>query len=249
MTEQPVATARRFLRRRLVANVVTLVVGGLLLAAGIGGLVYLSGQAGQLAGTGIRASANVSAVDNYHSRFQFDEHIDVDFRIAGVVVTARCWTGPGDEFTVGQPVAIVYDTNNPLHAQLARNPNPGPIVAPFLAAFVLGILLVLPGLFGLYLRRGMAAALRAPDRPMTARRGTLRRITLRDNDSELTLWAHGRVRRLPADATAVRGFGRLAPRAVMVLVEPETGAVVFTRQPKAPEDAEDSTQPRAESAP
>lgn len=234
-TEQPVATARRFLHRRLVGDVVALVVGGLILAAGIAGVVYLGQQSDELTSSGIHASANVTEVDNYHSRFQFDEHVDVSFRIAGVVVVARCYTAPGDDFVIGESVAIVYDTNNPLHAQLVDDPNPGPIIAPFFGALVLGLLIVLPGAYGLFVRRGMTAALREPGRPMTAVRSSWRRITLRDNEVELAPWMRGQLRRFPSgEPVTAQVFGD----SILVVVHPDGDAVAFGRKPKAAADAD-----------
>lgn len=243
MTEPPpyVATARRFLRRRLVAGVATLVVGGLLLATGIAGLGYLSSRTSRLATTGIHASANVTFADNYTSRFQFDEHIDVSFRIAGVVVQARCWTGPGDIYQTGQSVAIVYDTNNPLNAQLANNPDPGPAATPFLAALVLGIILIIPATYTVVARRGLAAALNEPDHPMTATKSQWRRITLQDNNNtNQTIWTRGRIKDFPANNQEVRVFGQ----SPILVIDPAINAITFSR-PKTEEETNEVQAPSA----
>ncbi|HKN98596.1 MAG TPA: DUF3592 domain-containing protein [Pseudonocardiaceae bacterium] len=184
----PVVVARRYLRRRLVVDLVLLGVAALLLGAGVGGFVFLGVQSGRLAHDGVVATATAIEVDNYTRRFQFDAHVVVTFRVAGEVVEARCYTGPGDQFVVGQPVVVVYDPDDPTTAQLAGDPQLGPAGVAFLGLVVLGILVALPGAYGVWTRRGAGKALGGSGREMTARRAG-RRTALGD---ELTVRLHGR---------------------------------------------------------
>jgi hypothetical protein len=223
--------ARRFLKRRLVVDVVLLVVGALLLATGITGFTYLARQSNHLASTGVLATATAVEVDNYHYRFQQDEHVVVTFRVRGVVAVARCYIGAGDQFAVGQPVAIVYDPKDPSHAQLAGTPDLGPIGAPFLGFLLLGILVVLPGGYRLLTRRGAGTALREPGRPMTATRFRRRHLTLRGEDEPLELRVRGQARRF-TDDTAVLVHGKEEPRSMLVIIDPASGSVAFGRVPR-----------------
>lgn len=227
------AAARRFLKRRLVIDVVTLVVGGLLLATGIAGFAYLAHRSDHLASTGVLATATAVEVDNFNHRFQQDEHVVVAFRVDGVVYTARCYIASNDQFAVGQPVAIRYDPDDPTVAQLAGTPDLGPGATPFLGFAVLGLLVVAPGCYGVVVRRGIGAALAGPDRPMTVARFARRGLLLRRPDDPLDgleVRVRGQVRRfsLEEDA-AVRVFGTGEPKTALVLVDRETGAVVFGR--------------------
>ncbi|HEX4703480.1 MAG TPA: DUF3592 domain-containing protein [Pseudonocardiaceae bacterium] len=222
----PVAAGRRFLRRRLVRDVTLLVVGFLLLAAGIIGFAVIAHRSDELAATGVRATATAVLVDQGGSRFRLDEHVDVTFRAAGNrVIVARCYISTGDQYAVGGPVVIVYDPHDPSRAQLAGDPSLGPIGFPFLAAIVLGILLIAPTVRNLLHRRGMAAALRTSGQDTVARRSG-RRITLRDA-AELRVRGQVRGFAMETDTTA-RVFGAQAPGAMLVVVA-STGAVVFGR--------------------
>jgi hypothetical protein len=223
--------ARRFLKRRLVADVVLLVVGALLLATGITGFTYLARQSNHLAATGVLATATAVEVDNHHYRFQQDEHVVVTFRVRGVVAVARCYIGAGDQFAVGQPVAVVYDPKDPSHAQLAGTPDLGPIGAPFLGFLVLGVLCALPGGYRLLTRRGVGAALREPDLPMTATRFRRRHLVLRGDDEPLELRVRGQVRQFGNDMP-VLVHGKREPRAMLVITQPDSGAVAYGRVPK-----------------
>ncbi|HEX5119093.1 MAG TPA: DUF3592 domain-containing protein [Pseudonocardiaceae bacterium] len=141
----PADVARRWVRRRFVGDLVLLTFGALLLGAGIGGFAQLGARSGRLAASGVVATATAIEVDNYHRRFQLDAHVVVTFRVDGTVVAARCYTGPGDQFIVGQPVVIVYDPNDPTRAQLAGDPQLGPAGVPFFALAVAGIVVAAPG--------------------------------------------------------------------------------------------------------
>ncbi|HEX5402171.1 MAG TPA: DUF3592 domain-containing protein [Pseudonocardiaceae bacterium] len=221
--------ARRFLRRRLIVDVVLLAVGALLLATGIAGFTYLARQSNHLAATGVLATATAVEVDNYHYRFQQDEHIVVTFRVRGVVAVARCYIGASDQFVVGQSVPIVYDPLDPSHAQLAGTPDLGPIGAPFLAALVLGVLVAAPGGYRLFTRRGVGAALRELGKDMTATRFRRWHLSLRDRDEQLELRVRGQARRLAADThVLVCGKDR-----VVVIIDPATNAVAYGRRPQA----------------
>jgi hypothetical protein len=239
-----VLAARGFLTRRLMVDIVLLAVGVLLLATGITGFTVLGSRSDQLARSGVLATATAVAVDNYHHRFQFDEHVDVIFRVSGESVVASCYIGAGDQFAVGQPVPIVYDPTDPEHAQLAGDPSLGPAAAPFLGFLVLGLVVIAAGGYGLWIRRGVGAALRDPDRAMTAARFARRRMTLRgqgDPLDGLELRVRGQVRRFPGDAdTAVRVFGRTDPRSVLVVVDPSNSAVAFGRIPREVADPAES---------
>lgn len=186
----PVGVARRWLRRRFVVDLGLLVLGGLLLGAGIGGFAYLGVQSNRLASSGVVATATAVQVDNYERRFQFDAHVLVTFRVDGTVVVARCYTGPGDQFVVGQPVVIVYDPNDPTTAQLAGDPQLGPAGVPFLALTVLGIIVAAPGAYRRWARRGTGKALQGPERQMTAEYID-KRTTLRHKDGDLEIRLHG----------------------------------------------------------
>jgi hypothetical protein len=230
-----VVAALRFLRRRLIVDVTLLVAGVLLLATGIIGFTYLGRQSDELATNGVTATATALTVDNYHHRFQLDEHVVVTFRAqGGVVVVARCYIGANDQFAVGQPVTIVYDPRDPTRAQLAGSPELGPVGAPFLGAAVLGLLLGLLGGFGLLRRRGAHAALRGQDRQLTAARFGRRHLTLRDGHVDsVELRVRGRVRRFAADADVpVRVFGDPEPRSLLLIVGPSASAVVYARMPR-----------------
>jgi hypothetical protein len=242
-----VVAALRFLRRRLIVDVTLLVLGAGLLATGVIGFTYLGRQSDELATGGVRATATALAVDNYHHRFQLDEHVVVTFRAArGVVVVANCYIGADDRFTVGQPVTIVYDPQQPTRAQLAGAPELGPAGAPFLGAVVLGLLLAVLGGSGLLRRRGARAALRGQDRLMTAARFGRRRMTLRTAKREdalhgAELRVRGRVRGFAADADVlVRVFGDAEPRSVLLIVGPS--AVVYAR---VPQEVADSAETQA----
>jgi hypothetical protein len=198
-----------------------------LLATGIIGFAVIAHESDQLAATGVRATATAVLVDQGGSPLRLDEHVDVTFRAAGNrVVVARCYISTGDQYAVGGPVVIVYDPNDPSRAQLAGDPSLGPIGFPFLAAVVLGILLILRAVLGLFGRRGVAAALRTPGQDVVAARS--RRLMVLRDIAELRV--HGQVRRFAADRT-VRVFGTPTPGATLVIVDPTTDAVVFGRMP------------------
>jgi hypothetical protein len=179
------------LRRRFVVDLVLLAFGALLLGAGIGGFAYLGVRSGHLASSGVVATATAVDVDNYHRRFQFDAHVVVTFRVDGTVVVARCYTGPGDQFVVGQPVVIAYDPNDPSTAQLAGDPQLGPAGVPFFALAVLGIIVAAPGAYGRWARRGTAKAMTGPERHLTADYGN-KRTTLRHKDGDTEIKLRGR---------------------------------------------------------
>jgi hypothetical protein len=166
----PVVVARRYLRRRLVVDLVLLGLAALFLGAGIGGFVHLGVQSSRLAHNGVVATATAVDVDNYTHRFQFDAHVVVTFRVAGVVVRARCYTGPSDQYVPGQPVVIVYDPADPTIAQLAGDPQLGPAGVPFSALTVLGIITAVPAAYSLWIRRGAGRAVDRPGRELTATR-------------------------------------------------------------------------------
>lgn len=223
----PAGTAARFLRRALVIDVLLLVLGGLLLGTGIGGLTYLSRQLDHLARTGVVATATAVAVANHESRFQFDEHVTVTFRVHDRVVRATAYTNAGDQFAVGRPVVIVYDDADPTRAQLATNPSFGPAGTPFFATVLAGLVVALPGCCRLVLRRGAGTALREPDREVTVARPGRHRIELRGSEVRL----HGQVRRLPrTDGVPLRVFGGQEPGTPLVGVR--QGAVVYGRIPR-----------------
>jgi hypothetical protein len=249
-----VVAALRFLRRRLIVDVTLLVAGVLLLATGIIGFTYLGRQSDELAANGVTATATALTVDNYHHRFQLDEHVVVTFRtVGGVAVTASCYLGANDRYNVGQPVTIVYDPDQPNRIQLAGAPELGPAGAPFLGAVVLGLVLGLAGGYDLLRRRGSRAALRGQDRLMTAARFGRRTMTLRAANARqddvleddvrqddalhgVELRVRGRVRGFAADADVpVRVFGDADPRSVLLIVGPS--AVVYARLPKEPADS------------
>jgi uncharacterized protein DUF3592 len=184
----PVGVARRWLRRRFVVDLVLLVLGASLLGAGIGGFAYLGARSGDLSASGVVATATAVDVDNYRRRFQFDAHVTVTFRVDGTVVVARCYTGPGDQFVVGQPVVIVYDPDDPTTAQLAADPQLGPAGVPFFVLAVLGIIVAAPGAYGRWTRRGTAKALHGPQRHGTADHGDKKTVLrLQDGDTEIRL--------------------------------------------------------------
>jgi hypothetical protein len=228
----PVVTARRFLRRRLVRDLTLLLVGLLLLAAGITGFAVVANQSDELAATGIRATATAVAVLPHNSRFQWNEHVDVTFRAAGNrAVIARCYTSGGDQFAVGDPVVITYDPHNPTHAQLAIDPSLGPIGLPLLAAIVLGLLLALPAALALRTRRGTKTALQTPPTPMTAIRTTRHHLTLKTPQTTTELRPHGQTRKIPTNKpTEVQTFG--TPTKTMIIINPKTNSVIYGRPPK-----------------
>jgi hypothetical protein len=233
--------AAGYLRRRLVVDVVLLVVGGLLLGTCIGGFTYLARRLDHLARTGVLATATAVAVDNTAGRFESGQHVVVSFRVNGDVVFANPYTGGGTGYVVGEPVVIVYDANDPSTAQLATDPSFGPAGTPFLLFGLVGVLVALPGAYGLLVRRGARAALRGPDRRLTAARAGRRRVVLQGTREHalagLELKTHGQVKRLPAGEPApMCAYGTGAVRAMLVLVDPVTDAVLYGRVPETSEE-------------
>lgn len=227
----PTAVAARFLHRALVVDVVSLVVGGLLLGTGIGGVTYLARQLDHLARTGVVATATAVAVVDDRSRFQFDEHVTVTFRVHDRVVRATAFTNADDRFAVGEPVVVVYDPADPTRAQLATNPSFGPAGTPFFAAVLVGLVILLAGGYRLVVRRAAGATLREPGRDLTVGRSARHRIAVRPPEVELRV--RGQVRRLPGtDGVPLRVFGGRGPGAMLVGVHRETGAVVYGRIPR-----------------
>jgi hypothetical protein len=230
--DDPILTARRFLRRRLVRDLALLLVGLLSLTAGITGFVVVANKSDELAATGIRATATAVAVLPHNSRFQWNEHVDVIFRAAGNrAVTARCYTSGGDQFAAGDPVVITYDPHNPTHAQLAVDPSLGPIGLPLLAAIILGLLLALPPALALKTRRGTKTALQTPPTPMTATRTTRHHLTLKNPQTTTELRAHGQTKKIPTNTpTELQVFG--TPPKTIIAINPKTKTVIYGKPPK-----------------
>ncbi len=243
------AAARRYLRRRLVVDVVLLVLGGLLLGTCVGGFTYLARQLDHLARTGVLATATAVAADNTTGAFRFDQHVVVSFRVSGEVVSASPYTGGGDGYIVGEPVVIVYDANDPSHAQLATDPSFGPAGTPFFLFGLAGVLVALPGAYGLLVRRGAGAALRGRHRQGTAVMAGRRRVVLRE-DAGPELRVRGQFRRLPAgEDRAVWAYGNMAPKAMVVLVDPAADAVLYGRVPETVDEEEENESGRRDSNP
>lgn len=156
-------TAERVARRR--RNARWLIVAGLLVfVGGFAGFGVVGDRSDQLAATGVHTRATVVDAAVYSSnggrigRNAFSEHVDVRFTTgSGRVVTARCWIGEDNQFRVGQQIAVVYDPAHPTRAQLAHDPDLGPIGFPLLLAIVVGLVVAVVGVLR---ARSMTRAIR-----------------------------------------------------------------------------------------
>jgi hypothetical protein len=230
------AIARRFLRRRLVRDVSFLVVGLLLTAAAVTGFVRAAAVSADLADTGIRATATAVDVRQGSLPLHLDDQIDVTFRSKGDrAVTARCYTTSADQFAPGQPVVIVYDPQNPPRAQLADNPDLGPIAAPLTIALILGLSCAIPAALSSYHRRGAQAALTTTPKPMTATKFNRNHMSLRSPEAAhdtLELKARGQLSHFPKESTKVQVFGQTTLIIVKTSPTPATATAKPPTKPK-----------------
>jgi hypothetical protein len=230
LDDSGVAIARRFLRRRLIRDVSLVVVGVLLLAAGVVGFVQGASASGDLTDSGVRATATAVAVHPGGAPFGLDDQIDVTFRAKGnKVIVARCYTSSADQFAAGQPVVIFYDPHNPARAQLADDPDLGPTAAPLTAALLLGLLLAVPAALATYRRRGATAALQAEARQMTEAKFSRHRMVLRSPDSgfdSMELRVTGQLRRFPRETTPVQILTRTPNTPTLIIHKPNKAVAI-----------------------
>jgi hypothetical protein len=138
----PRGTALRYLRTRLRNNAVLTFAGLVLTVGGFVGFGVFGGRSDSLAKHGVHATATVVDTALYGGRYgpnQFDEHIDVAFSTPRGPEHARLWISEQARYSVGQAADVVYDPQNPGHAQLAKGADLGPIGFPLFIAIVLGL--------------------------------------------------------------------------------------------------------------
>lgn len=234
--------ARAYVAARLRNAAVLTLVGVALFFGGFIGFGVYGNRSDALAAHGVHTTAVVVGTALYGGRYgpnQFDEHINVAFTTPQGTERARLWIGEQDRFSLGQAVAIVYDPNNPSHAQLAHGADLGPIGFPLFIAIVLGACFVPVGISRLLVCLGARQALRTEPRrcqvaTQVVPRGRTRRRVVFVGDSKplLTFWSltrsgwNDRDDGVSAESAV---FGELRPGAVLVVVAEDGRGVAVGR--------------------
>jgi Protein of unknown function (DUF3592) len=164
VTADPRSDAVPYVRARIRNNALLTLVGLALTVGGFGGFGVFGSRSDALATHGVHTTATVVDTALYgggHGSNQFNEHIDVAFTTPQGAEHARLWISEQARYSVGQTVDIVYDPEDPGHAQLAKGADLGPIGLPLFIAIVLGVCLAGVGIARLRVCRGARRALRS----------------------------------------------------------------------------------------
>ena len=227
----PRGTALRYLRTRLRTNALLTTAGLVLTVGGFVGFGVFGDRSDSLAKHGVHATATVVDTALYGGRYgpnNFDEHIDVAFSTPQGPEHARLWISEQARYSVGQAVDVVYDPQNPGHAQLANGADLGPIGLPLFIAIVLGLCFTGLGIARVRVCRAARGALRGePERLdvasglMPRGRTTARAVFIGSGAPLLGFWSltrSGWEGATLAGAAQADVYGDLRPGAVLVVV-------------------------------
>jgi hypothetical protein len=231
-----------YVRARLRNNALLTLVGLALTVAGFVGFGVFGDRSDALAKHGVHTTAAVVDTALYGGRYgpnQFNEHIDVAFTTPQGPRHARLWISEQARYSVGQAVDIVYDPQDPGHAQLASGPDLGPIGFPLFFAIVLGLCFTGVGIARVRVCRGARRALQGdPQRIdvasglMPRGRTTARAVFVGSGAPLLGFWS---LTRSGWDGSTLTGsvqaevYGDLHPGAVLVVVTADGRGIAVGR--------------------